>query len=238
MPELPGVPGPAESPEPEASGPPAPADQDVPAAVAELSTEAQVLALLHPLRRRVLAALVEPASPAEVGRRLGIAPQVANYHVHALAAAGLAIEVETRRKRNLLEHRFRAIARSFTLSTALPLTEGQRRRLQGEVVLQQLVHAGDAIRRDALRLLESRPADSAGGERSEAAAALELDVVLADGVDRASFVRALSAAIREAAEPFRRAPGSRATPYRLHVAIYPVTGGTPSPPARERERGG
>src|SRR5687767_8480852 len=66
------------------------------AGVAELTTEAQLTAFLHPVRRRVLAALVEPASPADVGRQLGIPAQVANYHVRALEAAGLAREVETR----------------------------------------------------------------------------------------------------------------------------------------------
>ncbi|MGH2356189.1 MAG: ArsR/SmtB family transcription factor [Chloroflexota bacterium] len=191
------------------------------AAVAEIATEDQLAALLHPVRRRVLAALTEPASPSEVARHLGIAPQVANYHVRALESAGLAHEVETRQKRNLLEHRFRAIARSFTLATALPLTEAQRQRLQRDVALQQLVRASDAIRQDALTLLEGQD------DAERAVAALEIDIELADGADRVAFVRALTDAIRTASEPFRTAPGRRATRYRTHLAIYPV----PEPPA-------
>ena len=61
--------------------------------------------------------LAEAASPSEVAKRLGIAAQITNYHVRALEAAGLVREVETRQVRNLLEHRFRAVARSFAPSS-------------------------------------------------------------------------------------------------------------------------
>jgi DNA-binding transcriptional ArsR family regulator len=188
------------------------------AAVAEIGTVEQLAALVHPVRRQLLAELAEPASPSEVAKRLGIAAQIANYHVRALEAAGLVREVETRQVRNLLEHRFRAVARSFTLSTALPLTDAQRRRLQSDVALQQLVRAGDAIRQDALRLLET-PTD--GGHH---ALALELDVDLRTEADREAFVRALSEAIRTAAAPFRatRRRGGRHGRYRTHVAVYPA----------------
>jgi DNA-binding transcriptional ArsR family regulator len=210
------------------------------ATVLELRTEEQVAALLHPVRRRVLAALAEPTSPADVGRQLGLPAQVINYHVHALERAGLAREVGTRRKRNLVEHRFRAIARSFTLSSSLALTEQQRRRLQSDVTLQQLVRAGDSIRSDALRLLETlgaggAPADSppdpatdaadaaAQQPAGHAAAAIEIDVELATSADRVAFVRAISDAIHAAAAPFRRKRRtSHATPYRMHLAIYPI----------------
>jgi DNA-binding transcriptional ArsR family regulator len=196
------------------------------AAVAEIATMEQVAALVHPVRRRLLAELAAPASPSEVAKRLGIAAQVANYHVRALEAAGLVREVETRQVRNLLEHRFRAVARSFALSTALPLTDAQRRRLQGDVALQQLVQAGDAIRRDALRLLET---PEPGGLN---ALALELDVELPNEADREAFVRALSEAIRTAAAPFRatRKRGGRRSRFRTHVAIYPAAPAA-APPA-------
>ena len=188
------------------------------AAVAEIVTVEQLAALVHPVRRQMLAELAEPASPSEAAKRLGIAAQIANYHVRALEAAGLVRQVETRQVRNLLEHRFRAVARSFTLSTALPLTDAQRRRLQSDVALQQLVQAGDAIRQDALRLLET-PAP--GGHN---AVAMELDVELPNEADREAFVRALSEAIRTAAAPFRGAGkrGGRRSRYRTHVAIYPA----------------
>jgi DNA-binding transcriptional ArsR family regulator len=188
------------------------------AAVAEIGTVEQLAALVHPVRRQMLSELAEPASPSEVARRLGIAAQIANYHVRALEAAGLVREVETRQVRNLLEHRFRAVARSFTLSTTLPLTDAQRRQLQSDVALQQLVRAGDAIRQDALQLLET---PAVGGHH---AVALELEVDLRNEAEREAFVRALSEAIRTAAAPFRatRSRGGQRHRYRTHVAIYPA----------------
>ncbi len=188
------------------------------AAVGEIATIEQLAALVHPVRRQMLAELAEPASPSEVAKRLGIAAQAANYHVRALETAGLVRQIDTRQVRNLLEHRFRAVARSFTLSTALPLTDAQRLRLQGDVALQQLVRAGDSIREDALRLLEAP--EASGGHN---AVALELDVELPSATDREAFVRALSEAIRTAAAPFRavRTRGTHHV-YRTHVAIYPA----------------
>lgn len=197
-----------------------------PAAVAEIASVEQLAALVHPVRRRVLAELAEPGSAAEVARRLEIPAQVANYHVRALEAAGLITEVETRRHRNLVERRFRAIARSFALSTALPLSEAQRRRLQSDVALQQLVRAGDSIRSDALRLLEATPAESETEASSIAAAALEIEVALPEGADRTAFVRAVTDAVREAAAPYRRRKGrgGAAETYRMQLVIYPAVG--------------
>jgi DNA-binding transcriptional ArsR family regulator len=195
--------------------------------VLEVSSLDQVAALTHPIRRNILAELAEPASPAEVARRLGLAPQLANYHVRALVEAGLAERVETRQKRNLLEHRFRAVARSFALSSALPLSDAQRSLLQQDVALQQLVQSGDAIRNEALALL-----DAPDSERN--VAAIQLDVTLADASVRAQFVRAVVEAVHEAAKPFRGDPHpacglDEALPegeakrrrFRVHLAIYP-----------------
>ena len=211
--------------------------------VLELATEEQVSALLHPFRRRVLAELTTAASPAEVARRLGLPAQAVNYHVHALVAAGLVGEVETRQKRNLVEHRFRALARAFTLSSALPLSVEQRRRLQADAALQQLVRVGDSIRADALGLLEAspalatastpRPAAGAGaraGAGVSNAAAIEIEVDLGGAADRAAFVRSVTEAIRSAAAPFRRRRRGTGARYRLQVAVYPV----PDGPADER----
>jgi len=212
-----------------------------PAAVYELTSLDQVAALVHPLRRRILAALAEPASPADVARYLGLPPQLANYHVRALAAAGLAEEVEVRQRRNLLAHRFRAVARTFSLGAALPLSDEQRQRLQQDVALQALLETADGLRRAALGLLDQP-------ERPDRhLATLALDVELGDEADRAAFVRAVVEAVQQAAAPYRArtgrdaaaaegssaARGTRAGDstnvgddgglgsYRLQLAVYP-----------------
>jgi hypothetical protein len=153
----------------------------------------------------------------------------------------LAHEVERRQKRNLTEHRFRAIARSFTLSTALPLSDEQRRQLQSDVALQQVVRAGDSIRAGALRLLAIPPGGAADatrvGSAEYASAAVELDIALPTETDRAGFVRAVIDAVRAAVAPFQAAsPSSGSTPsgacdaavrYRAHLVIYPAPADTP-----------
>jgi DNA-binding transcriptional ArsR family regulator len=182
--------------------------------VAELATLDQLAAVVHPVRRRVLAEIAEPASATEVAKRLSIKPQLANYHLRALAEVGLAREVELRQRRNLVERRYQALARSFVLSTALPLTEEQQRRLASSVTLQALVTSADEIRADALRLLDERDDAVAG-------AAIEIEVELGEQADRAAFVGALSAAIARAAEPYRGRSGSGLTAYRVRIAIHP-----------------
>lgn len=189
-------------------------------AVAELVGTDQLAAVIQPVRRAILAEIVEPASAAEVARRLSIKPQLANYHLHALADVGLAREVEIRQRRNLLERRYQATARSYVMSSALPLTDGQRQRLSSSIALQALVTTADALREDALRLLEQ-------GEATQVASAVvEFDVELAEGEDRAAFVRALSEAVASAAEPYRRRAGPRSTTYRTRIAIHPSVAST------------
>lgn len=185
-------------------------------AVAELATLDQVAAVIQPVRRAVLAEIVEPASAAEVARRLSIKPQLANYHLRALAEAGLAWPVEVRQRRNLVERRYQALARSYVMSSALPLTTEQRRRLSSSVALQALVTTADALRQDALRLLE------ASDDQDVASAVIELDVELGAEEDRAAFVRALSEAMAAAAEPYRRRAGRRTSGYRTRIAIHPA----------------
>jgi DNA-binding transcriptional ArsR family regulator len=183
------------------------------ATVRELDSLDQVAALAHPLRRRILAALAEPASPADVARKLGLPAQLANYHVRALAAAGLAEQVEVRQRRNLLERRFRAVARTFSLAASLPLSDQQRELLQQDVALQELVHTADGMRRAALGLLDQ----AANVERH--LAAITLDVELGDQADRAAFVRAVVDAVQRAAEPYRAQ--KQQSSYRVQLAIYP-----------------
>jgi DNA-binding MarR family transcriptional regulator len=189
-----------------------------PLAVAQLTSTEQLAAVIQPVRRRVLAEIVEPASASEVARRLRIKPQLATYHLRALEDVGLAREVEVIRKRNLTERRFQALARSYVLSTALPLTAEQRRRLASSLSLQALVGSADALRAEALQLLES-------AAEEVAAAAIELDVELDEEADRAAFVRALTEALAVAAEPYRRRPGQRTVTYRTRLAVNPVPEG-------------
>ncbi len=76
-------------------------------------------ALLHPLRSRLLSLARQPASATELARQLGLPRQRVNYHVRALEKAGFLKAAGRRRRRNLIEQRYVATARSYVLSPSL-----------------------------------------------------------------------------------------------------------------------
>jgi DNA-binding transcriptional ArsR family regulator len=80
-------------------------------AVAEVS--------LDPVRARLLAELVEPASATMLADRVGLPRQKVNYHLRALEACGLVELLEERRKGNSVERVMRATARSYVISPAV-----------------------------------------------------------------------------------------------------------------------
>ncbi len=72
--------------------------------------------VLHPIRNRLLRELDEPASAAELARRLGLPRQKVNYHLRELEQAGFAELVEERKKGNCLERIVCRTARSYLIS--------------------------------------------------------------------------------------------------------------------------
>jgi DNA-binding transcriptional ArsR family regulator len=76
-------------------------------------------ALLHPLRLRILDALREPDSAAGLARRLRLPRQKVNYHVRELARVHFLERAGQRRRRNMIERRYRATAQGYILSPDL-----------------------------------------------------------------------------------------------------------------------
>lgn len=72
-------------------------------------------AVLHPLRRRLLAELGAPDSAAGLARRLGLPRQKLNYHLRQLEGEGLVEAVGERKRRNCTERLLRAVARSYLI---------------------------------------------------------------------------------------------------------------------------
>src|SRR5689334_12719729 len=67
----------------------------------------QVLA--HPLRDRVLFEYQgEPATPAQVARRIGRPVNLISYHTRVLADHGCVVLVRTSRRRGAVEHYYRS----------------------------------------------------------------------------------------------------------------------------------
>jgi DNA-binding transcriptional ArsR family regulator len=88
----------------------------MPAASRRRSPEATLGAVVaHPIRCHCMAILGErSASPAEIGRQLGLEVSKVGYHVTALAEAGLIEEIGQRPVRGAVEHFYRAVVRPIT----------------------------------------------------------------------------------------------------------------------------
>ena len=86
------------------------------AAIESVDSPRRASALLNPMRLRLVRMAQEPVSATELARRLGLPRQRVNYHVRELARAGFLRPAGRRRKRNLVEQRYVATARSYVLS--------------------------------------------------------------------------------------------------------------------------
>jgi DNA-binding transcriptional ArsR family regulator len=78
-------------------------------------------ALAHPLRIRILEQLREPASAAEVARRLKESRQNLNYHLKELARGGLVRRTGTRRSGGFTETLYQANADSVVITAEGPV---------------------------------------------------------------------------------------------------------------------
>lgn len=81
-----------------------------------IADPATAVVSLDPMRARLLAELVEPASASMLADTLAVPRQKVNYHLRALERHGLIELVEQRRKGNMTERIVRAAAASYVIS--------------------------------------------------------------------------------------------------------------------------
>jgi DNA-binding transcriptional ArsR family regulator len=193
-------------------------------------------ALLHPLRSRLLALAREPSSSSEMARRLGLPRQRVNYHVRELEKAGLLRAAGRRRRRNLIEQRYVATARSYTLSPELlgPLAADWR-EIRDPASADYLLALAEQVRFDVGRAAREA---SAEGKRL-ATISVKSQFRFETPEQRARFAEAVRQAIVDViarhSTPNLRENGrpGRGRPYRLVVACYPLASGLEAPAARE-----
>lgn len=182
-------------------------------------------ALLDPLRLRILDALREPDSAAGLARRLRLPRQKVNYHVRELARARFLERAGQRRRRNMIERRYRTTAQGYILSPELLGRLGVPRE-----------QAEDAFSAGTLLGLMSLAQAEAGRASREAAAAgkrlatmsLHSELRFESAEQRARFAEHLRLAIVDVvgryASPYALADGAAGSgrPYRLVVGCYPI----------------
>lgn len=176
----------------------------------------QAAALLNPLRAEILAHTREPASAAEVARKIGDSPQRINYHLKALEKVGLVRRVGARQVRNLVEVLYQAIAKSFLLSEAVGLDSWAAERIKEQGSLAHLITLSERIRRDALLLMEQSET-----EREIPSASLQMKVHLDSEERRNALLRDYAAMLEELVSRYGAAEDSDENAFRVAAVIYP-----------------
>jgi hypothetical protein len=179
--------------------------------------------LLHPLRARILTLAYAPVSATQLARHLGRGRQQVNYHVRELAKARFLRRAGRVRKRNMIEQRYVASARSFVLAPSIlrPLHQDAG-HTQDHSSADRLLALGAAMQTDVASALHG--AKKAG--KRLATLSLTCDVRFASPKQRARFAEELQRSIVDLVAR-HSAPSSDASarPFRLMVGCYPVAVG-------------
>ena len=172
-------------------------------------------ALSHPTRVQMLEVLREPASTAEVARRIGQPRQRINHHLHALEEAGLVERVGEERTGNFVATKYRAVARSFVVSPSVAWSDPRRMEaMRSQHSLETLVLLGERVQSDAAALLDRAAFD---GEQI-ASAAVTAETRFASEEDRTAFLDEYLSAVARLTEKYGSRKGES---YRVVVAAYP-----------------
>ena len=198
-----------------------------------LREPAQAAILLHhPLRLKILAALLEPDSATGVARRMKLPRQTVNYHVRELARARLLVRDGRRRRRHLFEQCYVATARGYVFS---PELLGQLAADPAQVAdtfsAKYLLALASKLQSELARSAELA---TAAGKRL-ATLSINTELRFTSSEQRAMFTEELERTLVDLAarhsSPFAKADGSPAEgrPFRLVVGCYRI------PPAKDQQ---
>jgi DNA-binding transcriptional ArsR family regulator len=197
-----------------------------------LREPAQAAVLLHhPLRLKILSALLEPDSATGVARRMKLPRQTVNYHVREMARARLLIRAGRRRRRRLFEQCYVATARGYVLSPELlGNLAADPAQIRDTLSAKYLLALASKLQSELARSLELA---TAAGKRL-ATFSINSELRFTSPEQRAAFTEDLQRSIVEVAarhsSPFTNLDGSAAEgrPFRLMAGCYPI------PPAKDQ----
>jgi DNA-binding transcriptional ArsR family regulator len=198
-------------------------------AVAVIEDPAAAEVSLDPVRARLLAELVEPASASALAARVGLPRQKVNYHLRTLERHGLVELVEERARGGLTERVLRATARSYVISpAALPAVQPDPAHAPDRLSARWLLAVAARLVRDVGTLLTG----AAAARRPVATFAADGEVRFASAADRAAFAEELAAAVTTLVGRYHDESAEQGRPYRLVVALHPAV-----PPPDGPDRG-
>jgi predicted ArsR family transcriptional regulator len=196
-----------------------------PADLSVIDDPATVATVLEPTRARVLAALSEPGSATTVAAGLGLTRQQVNYHLRALQAQGLVVEVGTRPRRGLTERVVRATARGYVVSPAVLGVLAAEPARTDRLSARYLIAVASRVVREVAALVR---AASAAGQQLPTLT-IDTDLRFASAADRAAFTSELADVVRRLAARYHDEQAEGGRWHRLLVAAYPKPAETAEP---------
>ncbi len=178
---------------------------------------AAAVAVLDPLRRRILGALAEPGSATSVADALGEPRQKVNYHLRTLEDRGLVELVEERPRRGLKERVMRATARSYIVSPSVLDDRAADPDRTDRLSARYLVALGARMVREVADLV--RRADRMG--KSVPTLSIDTEIRFDSAGARAEFTRDLGAVVGALASRYHTESAADGRRHRLVLASYP-----------------
>ena len=186
--------------------------------VAVIDQPAAAEASLDPLRQRILAALVTPASAAALAPLVGLTRQKVNYHLRTLEEHGLVHLVEERKRGNMTERVMQASAASYVISpAAMSALAPDPSRFPDQLSARWLVSLAARIVREVGELITG--ATAAG--KPLASYAIDSEITFANAADRAAFAGELGEAVNSLVAKYHDGNADRGRKHRLVVALHP-----------------
>lgn len=174
---------------------------------------------VDPVKSRLLAALVEPASAAALAARLGIPRQKINYHLRSLEEYGLVQVSEERLWGGLRERVMVASAASYMVSPdALGPVAAEPGRSADRLSASYLIALAARIVREVSSLLRG----AREARKRLATLAIDTEITFRSAADRAAFTSDLTATVTSLVQRYHDAttPGGRA--HRLVIVAHPL----------------
>lgn len=175
-------------------------------------------AALSPVRSRLLAELVSPASASMLAQRVGLPRQKVNYHLHALEQYGLVGLVEERQKGSMTERLYQASAASYVISpAALRAVAPDPGASADKMSAAWLLALGARLVRDVGNLiLGARRAN-----KKLATFAIDSQIRFADAPARAQFAAELARLVADLVGKYHDESAARGRRHRLVIALHP-----------------
>jgi DNA-binding transcriptional ArsR family regulator len=199
-----------------------------------LSDPAAAVAALDPIRGRLLAELVEPASAAALAQRVGLARQKVNYHLRTLEAHGLVREAGTRQWGGIVERQLVATASSYLVCpSALGAVANTPERSRDQLSASYLVALAARAVREVGELLRRAFAS----EKRLATLSIDTTIAFRSPAERAAFSRELATGIAALVARYHAPDAAGARPHRVVVLAHPCAAeaatGSPSTPPQD-----